>query len=83
MHMAKTLPLALFLALYLPTGSTFASWTASQLDTLTQAFQTAVAPSYRVQEYPFQFLDTSTCFESGSTCGFSNPDGPYAFPVMP
>ncbi len=81
--MTKTLSLALFLALYLPTGSVFAYWTVSQLDTLTQSFQTAISANYKVQVYPFQFLDTSTCFDPGNTCGFSNPDGPYAFPTIP
>ncbi len=58
------------------------NWTPAQLDTLATAFSNGISSTYRVTPYPFTFLDTSECFEPGFTCGFSNPDSPYAFPQV-
>lgn len=83
--MQKRICTAVFVTLSFLVGSaraTAMAWTPAQLDSLAQSFASGIASTYTVTSYPFSFLDTSECFQPDFTCGFSNPDSPYAFPQV-
>jgi hypothetical protein len=80
--MRKALLAGIFgVAAVLPATSVAYSWTASQLPQLTSAFVKGVSGRYNSTQYPWQFLDPADCFNAGVVCFFSNPDGPYGYPL--